>query len=145
MKQQPGSEETADHDLIVVKYFFFETRARLYAARLRQLDIPCFVSNSNTATAIPFGGGGIGLHVRRTDAPRALALIHEMDRMQADDPPAEDYRDASREDIEFLQALDRGSTAPRSWWLWILGLLIALLLARALFRALGLTPLLDSF
>ena len=58
-----GEESFYTGKIIAVKYFYFESRAYLYAARLRNEQINCFVSNTNAVTAFPLGDGGIGLHI----------------------------------------------------------------------------------
>ena len=39
-----------DDNIIAIKYFFFESNARLYAARLKDEGIPSFVSNAHSIT-----------------------------------------------------------------------------------------------
>jgi hypothetical protein len=52
-----------------------DTEAQFAALELRNVDIPCYISNSNAHTLLPVGQGGIGLHVRQGDLPAAMAAL----------------------------------------------------------------------
>ena len=60
----PEEEEFYAGKIVAVKYFYAESEARLYTARLREVGIRSFISNANTANTLPLGEGGVGLHVR---------------------------------------------------------------------------------
>ena len=88
--------------IIAIKYFYFESQARLYAARLREVGIKCFVSNANTITAFPLGDGGIGLHIREKDFEEASQIIRKMDKNNLHDQNDFSFRDADEDDIQFF-------------------------------------------
>jgi len=91
-----------EKNVIILKNFYFESKARLYIARLEEAGIPAFLSNVNTTTFIPFGHGGITLHVRKEDARQALAIIKELDAIDSGEKPSEEnFHDAEKEDILF--------------------------------------------
>ena len=128
-----------DTRIIVVKHFFEESEARLYAARLKEASIPSFISNANIMTALPLGGGGgIGLNVREKDAPQAQRIITQLDlrRQQELD---ENYREVDEEEIAYLKSLHERQGGKRKWniVLWLVVLFALLLVLRAFLRAAG--------
>ncbi|MEO1712994.1 MAG: hypothetical protein AAFU60_06630 [Bacteroidota bacterium] len=132
--------------VIIVKYFFLESVARLYSARLREAGIPSFIANANAITAFPLGGGGITLHIRERDLPAAQKIVQALDE-QGSMPADEDFRNASLEDIEFQRELQKEEDPKRTYPLVItfFVLIILLVLLRAMARALGWVPNFDSF
>ncbi|RMG76642.1 MAG: hypothetical protein D6714_21035 [Bacteroidetes bacterium] len=97
--------------IVTVKYFHFESEARLYAARLAQEGIPCFVSNTHSITAFPLTSRSIGLNVKSSDLERAAELVNEMERRQ-DQPLHEDFLDADLGDIEYQKRLHKPAFQP---------------------------------
>ena len=87
--------------IIAIKYFYFETQAMIYAARLKQVGIRSFVSNANTITAFPLGEGGIGLHIKEDDTEDAIGIIREMDKNNKIGLQNISYHDADLDDIEY--------------------------------------------
>lgn len=92
--------------VIAIKYFYYEAQARLYAAQLKESNIPCFISNANSITAFPLGGGGIGLHVIEDDSEMALQIIHKMDEANKKQFSELDYKDVDKEEIAYLKSLN---------------------------------------
>ncbi len=88
--------------IIAIKYFYFESQARLYAARLREAGLRCFVSNVNTITAFPLGDGGIGLHIREKDIDEAVKIISQLDNNNLHDRSEFSFRDADEDDIQYF-------------------------------------------
>ncbi len=72
--------DTYEGDIVVVKYFYQESEAELYAIRLRTAGIQTFVANGASQSMLPLGAGWISLHVRQEDLPAALEIVAEMDR-----------------------------------------------------------------
>lgn len=132
--------------VVIIKYFFLESVARLYAARLREAGIPSFIGNANAITAFPLGGGGITLHIRERDLPQAQMIVQVLDQ-QGSTPVVEDFRNASQEDIAFQKELQREANPTRVYpfmiFLFLLAILILVL--RAIARAQGWVPNFDSF
>ena len=122
--------------IITVKYFYYESQARLYAAKLRDEEIPCFISNANSITAFPLGGGGIGLHVMEDDSSMALHIIKEMDKANQRGHLDDDFYDADEEDIEYLKSLKTTNDLFKPALAFAL-ILISLILVRAFLRANG--------
>lgn len=120
--------------IVTVKTFQFESLASLYAAKLKQAGIDCFVSNANTITAFPIGTGGIGLHVKARDQQMALQLIAEMDANQVA-PLEEDFRDAGHEEIAYQKSLNHPDYRHPQWVWWTLAAVIGLLILRAFYRS----------
>lgn len=92
--------------IVTVKFFYFESEARLFAAGLKNEGIKCFVSNTNTITAFPLGGGGIGLHVKEEDLKMATAIVQKMENNKLKTPD-EDFRDADLEEINYQKSLNQ--------------------------------------
>lgn len=138
-----------DGRIVVVKKFFFESQAHLYAARLKEAGIPNFISNANMMTALPLiEGGGIGLHVREADLPDAARIIARLDyQAQNPDPAGESFHDAGHDEIAFQKALAEGNqTHARRIAFWLVAAIILLLILRAFLRAAGLVEnRLDAF
>ena len=139
-------EEGKPVKVVIVKYFFLESIARLYSARLREAGVPSFIGNANAITAFPLGGGGITLHVREKDLPVAKKIVDELD-LQAKTPVEEDFRDASQEDIDFQRTLQAEQDPSRSYPLLItfFVFIIIVIILRAIARATGWVPNFDSF
>lgn len=82
----------------IVKHFYSEQIASLYLNRLKAEGIPCFLSNTATSTLMPFGEGGISLHVEDKDVETAMEIILEMDE-NALQKVDEDFKEADLADI----------------------------------------------
>ena len=117
--------------VVALRHFAFESEARLYAAGLQANDIPCFVSNANTNTAFPLGGGGIGLHVRNLDVSKAEPIIREM---EANMVAEQDFRDADEEDIAFAKAVHESHTRQSRFFWWIVGVIVLMVVIYRLLR-----------
>lgn len=114
--------------IVIIRTFYFESEARLYAARLKEASIPCFISNANTVTAFPMGNGGIGLHVKQKDAKNAREIVEQLDQNNNMDVN-EDFRDADLEDIEYQKALTGNQKVDWNYILIIIILILLTLLA----------------
>jgi len=126
--------------IVAVKHFFLESEAHLYAARLREADIPHYISNANIMTALPLGGGGgIGLHIREKDLSEASRIIARLDYQKQHGSTEEAYHEADAEDIEYLRSLhSEPSRHKRTNYLyWAILLIVLLLILRAFLRAAG--------
>ncbi len=136
-----------DKDVIILKNFYFESKARLYIARLEEAGIPAFLSNVNTTTFIPFGHGGITLHIRKKDARQALEIIKELDAIESGEKPSEEtFHDAEKEDILFeKEAHAIKNRRVNSILLFITLFLLSLFLLRIFFRAAGYFEWFDYF
>jgi hypothetical protein len=137
-------ENGTDEKIITVKYFYFETPARLYVARLRQQGIQSFISNANTITAFPLGDAGIGLHIRERDSERALSVIEELDENSKQRSQHFNFRDADHEDIAFEKAVyDQEHKKDLTLILFLF--LLSMILIRAFMRSSGLLIWADQF
>lgn len=137
-KQTQGWEEQNDK-IVVIKHFFSESEARLYAARLKEVDIPSFISNANIMTALPLGGGGgIGLNVREKDAGQAQRIVAQLD-LQRQQNLNDDYREVDEEEIAYLKSLHERQSGKQKWnmVLWLVVIIALLLVLRAFLRAAG--------
>lgn len=126
--------------IVPLKYFFFESEAHLYAARLKEAGIPCFISNANVMTALPLGGGGgIGLHIREADLAEASRIAARLDHLKRKEASELSFHDADLDDIEYQRALDQaplGLRARQAWYWLIIGIVLLVIL-RAFLRAAG--------
>lgn len=124
--------------IVPLKYFFFESEAHLYAARLKEAGIPCFISNANIMTALPLGGGGgIGLHIRHADLAEAARLVARLDHLKENGAQDEAFHDAGHDDIEYQRALHKPPLAASQAWYWIVFGIVLLVIMRAFLRAAG--------
>ena len=139
-----GDDEFYKGRIIAIKYFYFESQARLYAARLKGAGIRSFVSNANTITAFPLGEGGIGLHIREDDTKDAVHIIREMDQNNRIGPQNVSYHDADKDDIEYEKQLAQRKNKIHPAFTVIVFILL-LLLFRAFLRANGFSFWGDAF
>ena len=114
--------------IIAIKHFYVESQARLYAARLREAGIRCFVSNVNTITAFPLGDGGIGLHIREKDSEEAIQIIRQMDYNNLQDRNDFSFHDADEDDIQyFINISKKNNKVDRAYITIVLILLLVIL------------------
>ena len=126
--------------IVPLKYFFFESEARLYAARLKEVGIPCFISNANIMSVLPLGGGGgIGLHIREADLTEASQIVARLDHQKENGSQGDSFHDADHDDIEYQRALHEPPMAFRAnqAWYWLVIGIILLVILRAFLRAAG--------
>lgn len=69
-------------EVVVFRYFTFESEAHICAARLREEKIPCFISNSYMSTALPLGGTSeVSIYIRLSDLAAAEHIFKEMETL----------------------------------------------------------------
>lgn len=122
--------------IVVVKHFYFESQARLYAARLKEAGIKCVVSNATLQTMLPVEQGGIKLLVRETDLEEASQIVRQMDRKNNEVSTDDSYHDIDEQGIAYLQSLEKEKKG-NLWLQWLVILILLLLLIRAFLRAGG--------
>lgn len=110
--ESPYFEENSGE---VVAKFYSAMEADVAAARLRAEGIPCFLANSTAQSMLPHLQLLVRLHVRPQDVERARVLLAEA-AIDTEDPQDEK---ADNRALTFLAVL--------------IGLLLAVLLARAVF------------
>lgn len=125
-------------EVIAIRYFSFASEASLYAAHLRDADIRCFVSNTNSVTMLPVEQPGIGLHIRSEDWEAANEILQNIDRQMAE-TPAESYHEADEEEIEYLRSVQEGPQGSNAL-MWFIVIIIGLLVFRTFARAAGWAP-----
>ena len=106
--EKPNTEPPFEEgvQIIVIKHFFAESQARLYAAHLKDAGIPSFISNANIMATLPLGGGGgIPLHIKASDAVAAQRVISRLDFQAEKELEEQNFHDATKEDILYLQAV----------------------------------------
>ncbi|MEM9919990.1 MAG: hypothetical protein AAF990_17985 [Bacteroidota bacterium] len=146
------SEEILDHfsdfedqfeagtKIVVAKYFYFESEARLYAARLKEAGIKSFISNANIISVMPLGEGGIGLHIKEDDLPSALPIIRKMDQRNTRDETDLSYHDADKEDIAYEKSISlqrQSSRKIKPAVIVVLAIVILMILINALLNSLS--------
>lgn len=114
-------------EVVVFRYFTFESEAHICAARLREESIPCFISNSYMSTVLPLGGTSeVSIYIRLRDLDAAEYISKEMEAL---DNQALIYE----EDTPPMAVPNRWMT--NRWVRYFFLLLIVLLLVRAFLRA----------
>ncbi len=120
--------------MVLLKKFYSSTETSLYQARLNEVGIDSFLSNSNVTGLMPFGDGGYHLHVRAADLEEATKIVNQLDK-QNQTPLDEDFRDATMEDIEYQKELNSKNDPIFTNLIWaIIGILILLGLALYLYK-----------
>ena len=66
---------------IVIKRFMIESEAQLISVYLRKAGIPNFLSNTYMNQMIPFGQGGIGLHIYKSDKSEVESLLLDLQEL----------------------------------------------------------------
>lgn len=102
-------DEDSNIKLVNIKSFYWESKAYLYSARLKEVGIPSFISNSNISSVLHVGIDGITLKVRETDVEAAMEIIQEMDAAQKDEN--ESFHDADHEDIAYEKEVSETAIA----------------------------------
>lgn len=103
-----------DVRVVILRRFEHEAQANIYAARITEAGIHCFISNATTGGILPFIPGGFVMHVAESDLPEARAILEEMDgnlKIQSN----LDYRDASLEDIEYEKTVYQNEQKIDRW------------------------------
>lgn len=132
-------DNSAGNNMIAIKYFYFESKARLYSAKLESEGIPSFVSNSNAITAVPLGSPGIGLHIRQRDYEVARPIIIRMDQraeMEMADEN-ESFRDADHSDIDYQRKLNEQEKGDSKVVQYLVAVIILFVIIRMIWRALN--------
>lgn len=119
--------------ILVLKQFFFESEAHIYAARLREEGIRCEISSATIQTILPVEQAGIKLLVRESDLEEATKIIALMD-MQKEMVPEGPFHDIDKDEIKYMQEVEKGNRNL----LWIVLFILAILVLRAFLRAAGL-------
>ena len=141
-------DNSSDNNIIAIKYFYFESQARLYAARLESEGIASFVSNSNAITAVPLGSPGIGLHIRKGDFNAARQIILRMDQLAEMELADEDesFREADHDDIDYQKKLTEQKEGNSSNLIkYMIATIITFVVVRMIWRALNPKGLWDFF
>lgn len=99
----------------VVAKFYSAMEAEVAAARLRTEGIPCFIANSASQSVLPHLQLLVRLHVRPQDVERARTLLAEA-AIDTEDP-----------------ADERADNRALLFMAILIGVLLAILLARAVF------------
>jgi len=140
MKEEPQDDFKDQFEkntkIVSVKVFYFESKARLYAARLKEVGIKSFISNANTTTIIPLGEGGIRLHVKEEDATQALTIIRKLD-IYSQREVEESFHDSDKEDIAYERDLKNPPKNNIRILILIVSIIILLIILRAFLRASG--------
>ena len=122
--------------ICVVKYFYNESQAYLYAARLTEAGIKNFISNTNTSTIFPFAGGGISVHVKERDLSAAKSIIEKLDERKSADEGFQDFHDADRAEILYEKAISEGDFGKKYKLLvCLMFILVFLIVVRSYLRA----------
>ena len=121
-----------DAKIVVAKYFYFHSQASLYAARLHEVGIKSFISNSNVSTVMPLGQGGIGLHIKEEDLAEATKVIRQLDQKSQEEDDYS-YKDADQEEIEYLKQVHT-TKQHRTWVFWLVILLVIGIILVVLFQ-----------
>lgn len=129
------SEFDENTRIVAIKYFYFETEARLYAARLREASIASFISNTNVSTALALGEGGIGLHIKEADVQEASRIIAQLEaQKRAATTDRSSYHDIDLDEIQYMKKLDEDKVQKDKFLLYGIITIIILLVIRALLR-----------
>jgi len=111
---------------MLVKQFYLESEAALYAARLRESGIEAILQNDMAYVMLPVGEKGIRLFVSFTDVKLASELISEMDRNKLQ-PVEESFHDADLEEILYQKSLHEGALSPKMMYMAIVMSIILIL------------------
>jgi|GEM_PF-1419452 len=122
--------------ILVLKQFFFESEAHIYAARLREEGIRCEISSATIQTILPVEQAGIKLLVRESDLEEATKIIALMD-MQKEMVPEGSFHDIDKDEIMYMQEVEKDKKGNRNL-LWVALFILVILVLRAFLRGAGL-------
>jgi hypothetical protein len=122
--------------ILVLKQFFFESEAHIYAARLREAGIRCEIASATIQTMLPVEQAGIKLLIRESDLEEATQIVAVMDR-QKEMVPEGPFHDIDKEEIVYLQEVEKDKKGNRNL-LWIALFILVILILRAFLRGAGL-------
>ena len=105
MKPQKEGDFKEGVEIVLIKHFYQESEAHLYAAKLKDEGIDSFLSNTNMNTALTVDFANVGLHVNKKDVRQASLIIEGLDLQQASRDPNFSYEDATPEEIELEKGL----------------------------------------
>lgn len=103
---------------MLVKQFYLESEAAIYAARLRESGIDAILQNDTAYVMLPVGEKGIRLFVPFTDVALASDLISEMDHNKMQ-PVEESFHDADLDDILYQKSLHEGAVSSKMMYIAI--------------------------
>ncbi len=132
--------------IVTLKYFCTEHEAWLCVARLKEVGIPSFLSNTNASTAFPFANGGIGLHVKAVDLEVSTKIIEKLEDPLSILHLEQSFHDADHDEIAYEKKVyeqKNGMTNPY-WYMAIITISI-LIVIRAFVRAIGWASTFDPF
>lgn len=99
-----GHQYKEDVKVVILRRYEHLAKVNICAARLREAGIPCFISNANTSTILPFMEDGYVLHVNAEDTEAARAIVENLER-QWREPQNDDYREADHDDIAYAKSV----------------------------------------
>lgn len=120
-----------DVKVIILRRFGHLASANIAAARLREAGVPCFISNANARSLLPFVEDGFVLHVNADDAQRAEHIIRQLEAYwatpQNGDHPDDEELSLEHEGIEPVIINRQPGINKTSILLIILAILILIL------------------
>ena len=119
-------KNTSSDQLVLVKQFYLESEAAIYAARMRESGIKAILQNDTAYVMLPVGEKGIRLFVPVGDIEFANDLIGEMDRNSLQ-PVDESFHDADLDDILYQKALHHGAVSSKMMYIAIIMSIILIL------------------
>jgi len=120
------STKINNDQLVLVKHFYSEAEASIYAARLRDVGVDAVLQNDTAYVMLPVGEKGIRLFVPSSEVVIANDLILEMD-INKTQPVEESFHDADLEDILYQKSLHDGTVSSKMMYVAI-GMSIILVL-----------------
>lgn len=142
LDQFDDDEDRFDNDskIITIKFFNFESKAQLYVARLNEVGIKSFLSNTNASTVLPLSEGNIGLNVKDKDVVEALKIVKTLDENARKERKDLSYRDADLEEILYEKSLSEKEHFLSKPFVALCIIIIFLLLLKNIFGGAILTP-----
>jgi hypothetical protein len=115
----------------IVKHFYSEQIASIFLMQLQAEGIDCFLSNTATSTLVPFGEGGISLHVNDNDVLRAIEIITEVEKRSLEKID-KDFKDADLDDILYEKEVndyeENLKQSPRNYLIFLLIIIFLILI-----------------
>lgn len=114
-----------DFETVLIKHFYQEAEAQLYAAKLREHGIEYFLSNTNMNNVLGATFSTVGLHIYKKDIPSVKKIIDGLDLQKQSDDPDFSFEDADETDIEIEKRLLETQQKKTDWtYLLLIGLLV---------------------
>lgn len=104
-------------DYKIIRRFYSDVEANIYYLRLKEAGYTCFLAFENISTILPLSDGGVSLNVAVDQFTDATKLMQKIDLEKIENKNAENFRDATVEDIYYEKEVVEYEKRLEGGWL----------------------------